>query len=276
MAMIPTNEELMAYLYGELSEDDQKKIETWLKENPEKLKEVEELQAVRGVMGQVQDHEVVDPYFFSGKGSISFWQVSRIVSNTIIKPAIGLAAAISLMIIVGSMTGFQMNTQQGLSISFGTPESTTEQIDETQVKMIVQQMLESEKVQLTNDIESVQDSLKIQLAAYYDDQNTQLKNTLNNSNQMNNQAFADVVKQMQKDNLDYMERYLELSQRAQERNLQTALAELTDFLADQREEDLNRIQYNLTNLKETQDLQKIQTDQVLATIINTVNNGNNN
>ena len=277
MATNPTNEELMAYLYGELSETDHSRVETWLKKNPEALKEIEDLRAVRGIMSHVQDQEVIDPFFYYGKGTASIWQTTRIISNAIIKPAIGLAASISLVILLGFLTDFNLSTENGsLSVSFGSTEPVVEKVDEAQIQLIVQQMLEKEKKYFTSDVESIESGLKTQLASYYEDQNNQLQNALNSSTQTNNEALAEIVKQMQEDNLNYMERYLDLASRSQQQNLEMALTEFSDFLATQREEDLNRIQYNLTTLKESQDQQKLETEEILATILNTVNNRNNN
>jgi len=279
MATNPTKEDLMAYLYDELSDEKRKKLEIWLKENPETMKEVEELGMVRKTLGAVEDKEVVDPYFYGGTSSLSPWQVTRIISNTIIKPVIGLAAAITLMFLVGFLTDFNMNTSNGyLSVSFGPDQETPSvaQMDEQQVQLIVNRMLQEENTQLDSEIADLEEGLKSQLASYYEEQKNQFNSNLNTNTQNSNQAIADVVRQLQRDNLDYMERYLELASRNQEQNMKIALTEFSDFLASQREEDLNRIQYNLTTLQESQDIQRIETDQILATILNTVNKERNN
>jgi hypothetical protein len=277
MAINPTNEDLMAYLYGELSKEEDAKIEDWLKKNPEAMEEVEELKSIRGLIGQARDQEVVDPLFYTGKGTASFWQITRVLSSTIIKPAIGLAAAISFLLLVGYMTNLDISTQKGyLTVSFGADTTPVQQIDEQKVASIVQDMIDKQNMLQTSDVQNIEDGLKTQLASYYDEQNNQFRTVLDNNTQSSNQALAAVVRQMQKDNLDYLERYLDLSNRSQEQNLQTVLIEFSEFLAEQRVEDLGKIQYNLTTLKESQDIQKMETDQILATILNTVNNENQN
>ena len=267
----------MAYLYGELSKEEDAKIEDWLKKNPEAMEEVEELKSIRGLMGQAKDQEVVDPLFYTGKGTASIWQITRVLSSTIIKPAIGLAAAISFLLLVGYMTNLDISTQKGyLTVSFGADTTPVQQIDEQKVASIVQDMIDKQNMLQTSDVQNIEDGLKTQLASYYDEQNNQFRTVLDNNTQSSNQALASVVRQMQKDNLDYLERYLDLSNRSQEQNLQTALTEFSEFLAEQRVEDLGKIQYNLTTLKESQDIQKMETDQILVTILNTVNNENQN
>jgi len=73
-----------------------------------------------------------------------------------------------------------------------------------------------------------------------------------------------------------MERYFEITNVTQQQYVQSLLTEFSDYLDSQREEDLLQIQLSLSNLKENQDMQKLETNQVLASIINTVNNQNNN
>jgi hypothetical protein len=277
MDIKPSNENLMAYLYGELSKEESARIEDWLKKNPKEMKEIEEMRSVRGLLGQVGDQEVVDPLFYSGKGAFSPWQITRVIGNAIIKPAIGLAAAISFLLIVGYLTNLDISTQKGyLTVSFGAESVPVQQIDEQKVATIVQEMIDKQNILRTSDVQIIEDGLKTQLASYYNEQNNQFRNVLDNNAESSNQVLADLVRQMQQDNLEYLERYLDLSNRSQEQNLQIALTEFSQFLAEQRQEDLGKIQYNLTTLKESQNIQKIETDQILASILNTVKNENQN
>ena len=56
---------------------------------------------------------------------------------------------------------------------------------------------------------------------------------------------------------------------------QAVLTEFSDYMENQREEDLRLIRRSLINLQESQEAQKAETDQILANIITTVNNQNN-
>jgi hypothetical protein len=273
MGTDPKHDNWMAYLYGELSGEENEKFESWLKNNPDALKEINELRRVRGLMSEVEDKEVVDPFFHPGNSAFSVWHISRIINNTIIKPAIGLAAAISLIILTGYFTELNLNTKQGyLAISFGN--TIVNRIDSEQIGEIVKQVLTEENVMSKSDMLSLGDGLKTQLIAYYDDQNKKMSAEKNSSSEAGNQALAQIVKQMQKDNLEYLDRYMKISTSNQEKYLQSALRDFSEFLAEQREEDLVRIQYNLATLKESQDIQKMETEEILATIINTVENDN--
>ena len=277
MATKPRKEDLIAYLYGELTDAENRQIEEWLKSNPESSKEMEDLKSMRSLMAQVPDQEVLDPLFYTGDGKIKFWHFSRILSNTIIKPAVGLAAAVSFMLFMGYVTNLNISTEKGfLTVSFGGGDVRTEQVDEQQIEQIVQAMLSEQRTLLTSDVQNIEEGLKNQLDSYDNEKNNQFQTTLANDSETSNQVISEFIKQMQEDNLEYLERYLEVTSRNQEQNLQLALTEFAQILARQREEDLNRIEYNLTTLKETQDLQKFQTDQALATILNTVSNENQN
>jgi hypothetical protein len=68
---------------------------------------------------------------------------------------------------------------------------------------------------------------------------------------------------------------LQTSSSQQQDYFQAVLTEFSDHLENQREEDLRLIRRSLIDLQESQQTQKQETDQILASILTTVNNPNN-
>jgi len=273
-------DELMAYLYGEMSAGEKKQFEQHLLENPELAGELKEMSQIKKVVGRVKDKEVIDPFFFGAKGTGITWQTARIIGNGILKPAIGLAASISLIIVLSYFTGLHVSNESGyLNITFGqSVERSIMQNDNfvraDQVTDIVNAMLQEEKTYQADRIDEIEKNLNARLTSRYQSQQQEIKSALSVNNEINNQMTTKFVSQMQQDNLEYLERYFELSNSAQQQYVQTLLTEFSAYLASQREEDLRQIVAGLSDLKENQELQKMETDQVLASLFNTVNNQN--
>lgn len=277
-----TNEEMMAYLYGELSVEEKKAFEEKLRANPEVASELKELEQLRKIVGRVQDKEVVDPFFYWGKNTGTTWQTARIFGNSILKPAIGLAASFSLLILISYFTHLNISNRDGyLSINFGKPvveniSNQNEFVSKAQVEDILNRLIQEDQIQFTGRMEEVEQRINTKFASYTQQKHIEIRSAIDNNTELSNQLVTEFISQMQKENLKYMERYFEITNVTQQQYVQSLLTEFSDYLDSQREEDLLQIQLSLSNLKENQDIQKLETNQVLASIINTVNNQNNN
>ena len=274
------NEELMAYLYGEMSVGEKKQFEQYLSENPELAVEMKEMSLIKKVVGQVKDKEVIDPFFFGARGTGTTWQTARIIGNSILKPAIGLAASISLIIILGYFTGLHVSTETGhLNIIFGQPAEkeimqNDNYVNADQVTGIINMRLHEERAYQTDRVSNIEKNFNVRFASDYQNQQQEINSILTENAAINNQMITKFVKQLQQDNLEYLERYFELSNSAQQQYVEILLTEFSAYLESQREEDLRLIGTSLTDLKENQELQKMETNQVLVSILNTVNNRN--
>ena len=83
------------------------------------------------------------------------------------------------------------------------------------------------------------------------------------------------LSQVRANNIRILQSYLESSSVQQQDYFQAVLKEFSDYMENQREEDLRLIRRSLVDLQENQQVQKAQTDQILANILTTVNNQNN-
>ena len=96
MSYRPSDAEWMAYLYGELDDDERTTFEQYLASNPEARLQWEKLKEVRRVMSQVEDKEVIAPAII-----ISDERPARGIWETpYVKTFLSMAAAIALLMIV--------------------------------------------------------------------------------------------------------------------------------------------------------------------------------
>jgi hypothetical protein len=260
---------LMEYLYDELSTEERDAFEVRLAGDAGLRKELSDLRNIR-LQIELDDEEVVDPFVFSSGGSNSVWLTSRIIGNAVLKPLIGLAAGICLIITLGYLTKAHVSTQDGyLSISFGKTEQplpAEEFITKAQFEKLVSEFDRSKK------------NADVQLARLSESMDTRLAGFSESSREdkeVNVKPLSELALQLQKDNLQFLERYMAQSTVNQERMIENMLVDFSDFLREQRQEDLRNIQYSLKTLKENQELTELETNQVLASILTKVNTQNN-
>src|SRR5215204_2741129 len=112
-----SEQDLMAYLYGELEGKEKELVEQYLLENAEARLELEKLKQLRHALGQVKDKEVIAPPIFVGDSRQPFvWNAPYF------KTIVSIAASLLIVMLVGKFSGMQIGyTDSELRISFGKP-----------------------------------------------------------------------------------------------------------------------------------------------------------
>lgn len=140
----PIDEELIAYLYSELSQEETERIESYLEENPEERKQLETLQETRMLMGDLEDEELPEQMAFVNPIKNEEWHYWR--------KYVAIAATLLLIISFGWISGFKViNGENGTSIGFG---ETQMGLTEDQVADLIYE----DRIQL---LEAVNDNLSI-------------------------------------------------------------------------------------------------------------------
>ena len=106
---------LMAYLYGELDAAETEKMQLYLQQHPEELKELQRMGDVRSVIAHIQDKEVIAPPIFMGETNVKpLWQ------SRYFKTVMSIAASLLFLMVAGKFLGTEINYSGGeLKISFG-------------------------------------------------------------------------------------------------------------------------------------------------------------
>ena len=265
---------MMEYLYGELSTEERTKFENELSKNPDLQQELNELQRTRDQIAMT-DKELVDPFMFATGGSGSVWMATRIITNGILKPAIGLAATISVVLLLGYFTNTSISTKEGyLSVSFGKSLDQSavndQYITKAQFDEVMGKISDTE-LNFTSRLNGVESSVDMRLTNMSSASNAKDSQT----NTQGAEQLTNFASQLQRDNLSFLEQYMAQSNTNQQRLIESMLIDFSEILQEQREEDLRGIQYSLETLNDNQELAAQETNQVLASIINKVNTQNN-
>src|SRR5688572_17749388 len=117
MAFKASEQDLMAYLYGELEGKEKEMVEQYLLENTDARLELEKLKQLRHALGHIKDKEVIAPPIFISDSRPPF-----IWNAPYFKTIASIAASLLLIMLVGRLAGLQIGyAGNELRISFGKP-----------------------------------------------------------------------------------------------------------------------------------------------------------
>ena len=264
----------MAYLYGELENSEREAVEKYLFEHPEARLELERLDQVRTMLGEIKDKEVIaPPIFVDERKSRSLWDIPYF------KTIASIAASLLIVILAGRLAGMKIQYEaREMRISFGdTKHSNNPSVDALSTDA-VQAMINAS---LNKNNESMQMSWR--------ETHEQLDASINKSLAMNSTKIDKLVRQasvasqdqirefvsgIQTENLQFVKNYFKLSADEQKQYIESMLVHFSKYLQQQRSDDLQLVQTRLNSLEKNTDVFKQETEQILTSIITTVGNKN--
>jgi len=281
MSYKPNENDLMAYLYGELEGSEKEAMDKYLFEHPEARLELERLQQMRIMLGHVKDKEVIAPPIFVGESKQRF-----IWNAPYLKTIVSIAASLLLIILVGRLSGMRIQYQESeLRISFGGNEVSNDRAKPTTQPSLAS--LSAEEVQAM--INSSLDKNNLAMQSSWKETQQQLdasitKNLAQNSNKIDklvkdaSAASQDQIRQfvsgMQTENLQLVKNYFKLSADEQKQYIESLLVDFSKYLQQQRNDDLQVVQTRLNSIEKNTDVFKQETEQILSSIITTVGTKN--
>lgn len=297
----PDEATLMAYLYEELEGSERKKVEAYLEQNPEAKAELEALQDTRGIMGMLGDQEVEQPLILMANGSeqpvtpvFDLSQTNdarpkeKLITMGFARTMIGIAAAIILVFLMGALTNLQIKSgQDGLAVSFGGQSNASEGV-KNQPPTVINQGIGQQEVKklLSAYMQKYGDSLSHQLVGLEQKIALQNRQVLNKSQGSENPRKAQkgseyngfsvtevqmMMDNLKKENLKTMVELIRLSNKDQRDYVGRAIADYARFVDDQRESDLKSINRTISNLDDRTQSKQLQSDRLLARVIERVN-----
>ena len=163
------NKELITYLYDEMSTEERQQFEIAMENNPELKREFEELKEMRKGLGQIQDKEVMEPFFLWGKqGSDSWVSMFKRRNLLMFKPFIAVAASLVIVFLVGYFTNFSITYKdQSLYIGFnssGTSGSETTYTQD-QVAQLVNEEIAKNNAYIFSKLTETENNMDTRFAA---------------------------------------------------------------------------------------------------------------
>ncbi|MBS1559272.1 MAG: hypothetical protein JST69_11165 [Bacteroidetes bacterium] len=262
---------LMAYLYGELTEQEKEKLENYFAQHPEALEQLKALGEVRNAMSQVQEKEVIAPPVFADSNPPpSVWQ------SGYFKISLGIAASILFLLVAGKILGPEIRYAQGeLRISFGRPQpekKETPMLSEKEIKEMIASSLasnnESQKTVREEDHKKLMQTLV--------EMNSKKMGVLaENTSQASKEQVQTFVAGLQEQNLKLMKDYLQLNSSDQKKYMENLLVNFSQYLQEQRKQDLQLVQSKMNYIEKNNSQFRQETEQLLTSLISTPVRKNN-
>ncbi len=273
------NKELITYLYDEMSTEERQQFEIAMENNPELKREFENLKEMRKGLAQIQDKEVMEPFFLWGKqGSDSWASMFKRRNLLMFKPFIAVAASLVIVLLIGYLTNFTITYQdQSLYIGFNKANTTGSEGSYTQeqVAAMVNAEIAKNNTYIFSKLTETENNIDTRFASLESKQNTLMTPSYAASDVVTKKELDIFLSNVRSNNLKVLQTYLQSSSVQQQDYFQAVLTEFSDYMENQREEDLRLIRRSLITLQENQQTQKEETDQMLASILTTVNDQNN-
>ncbi len=246
---------LMAYLYDELSADEKIRVEEYLKENETAQKELEESKETRFLIGKLNDREVEVPKFTFDQSEVVVG-ASGTRHNWWRYP-LGIAASIALVLFVGYLTSFRISTgEEGLTIAFGDRNTSEVGYSKAQIEQLIGQALIANNETINQRLNTSENAMAQKVSNI---SQPQVDEALLNK-------YMARLRDFNKETLAHM---LESSDQSQKEYTNRALQDLVIYLDIQRQNDLELIQTQFENFENNAEINQLQTNQILTSLINT-------
>jgi len=270
MSYKPDESALVAYLYGELTGAEKESVERYLAETPEARVELEKLQQVRKLLGEVQDKEVIAPPIGFDNGGSRF-----ALFTPYIRTILGIAASLVLILVAGRLTGVQINASgQELRISFGEPATQEEPappVSATEVRQMINSSLAENNTVLRESWQRSQEALDASIRENLAQNSSRIDKLLSKTSSASKQQISDFAASMQARNMQIIQDYYKLTANEQKQYLEELLVDFSKYLQQQRNDDLMIMQSRMNSIEQNTDIFRQETEQILSSIISNAN-----
>jgi len=281
MSYKPNENDLMAYLYGELEGSEKEAMDKYLFEHPEARLELERLQQMRSMLNQVKDKEVIAPPIFVGESKQRFlWNAPYL------KTIVSIAASLLLIIVAGKLSGMRIQYQASeLRISFGgnqvvndkltqASQPSVASLSEEEVQSMINASLDKNNLAMQSSWKETQQQLDASITKNLAQNSNKIDKLVKDASIASQDQIREFVSGMQTENLQLVKNYFKLSADQQKQYIVSLLVDFSKYLQHERNDDLQVVQTRLNSLEKNTDVFKQETEQILSSIITTVGTKN--
>ncbi len=280
MSYKPNENDLMAYLYGELESPEREAFENYLFEHPEVRLELERLQKMRTMLSEVKDKEVIAPPIFVDEGKARvMWDAPYL------KTIVSIAASLLLVILMGRLAGMKIQYEASdLKISFGETQTEANggvqaqvagaSLSAEEVQSMINASLLENNVAMQSSWKETQEKLDASINKSLAQNSSKIDKLVRDASIASQDQIREFVAGIQTENLQLVKSYFKMSSDEQKQYIESLLVDFSKYLQQQRNDDLQLVQTRLNSLEKNTDVFKQETEQILSSIITTVGNKN--
>jgi hypothetical protein len=272
----PDEKDWMAYLYGELEGEEKQAMDQHILDNAAARQEFEKFQQLRSLMAHVEDKEVIAPPIFVGETRQRFfWNTPYF--NTIVS----IAASLLLIILVGKVSGVRISAGNNeFKLSFGEVKETArpqplsaENLTAEQVQQMINVSLDQNNVAMQTSLQESQQKLNASIRQNLAANSGKLDQLMREAASASQDQIRQYVAGIQTQNMNQVKDYFQLTSTEQKKYIEGILVDFAQYLQQQRTDDLQLVQTRLQSLEQNTNIFKHETEQILTSIISTVETG---
>ncbi len=277
MSYRPDEKDWMAYLYGELEGDDKLKMDQYFAQHPEARAELEKFGQVRSIMSSVQDKEVIaPPIFVEGNKQRFFWNSPYF--NTIVS----IAASLLFILLVGKLTDTRISfANNEFRLSFGEVKDQpvpvmvsepSQMLTASEVQEMINSSLEQNNAVAQASMKESQARLESSIRKNLADNSGKIDQLVRQASTASQEQIQQYVTSIQNQNMQMVKDYFQLTSGEQKKYIEDILVDFSQYLQQQRSNDLQVVQTELNSIRQNTDVFKQETEQILSSIISSVGN----
>jgi hypothetical protein len=278
MSYKPDEKEWMAYLYGELEGEEKQRMDQYLFESAEAREEFEKFRYLRGMMSAVTDKEVIAPPIFVGETRRRFlWNTPYF--NTIVS----IAASLLLIIFVGKLINARVSISNNeFKLSFGevktqlVPEKVKtplQNLTAEEVQQMINYSLDQNNLAMQSSLKESREKLNASIRQNLALNSDKLDQLMREAATASQEQIGQYVANIQTQNMNQVKDYFQLTSSEQKKYIEDILVDFAQYLQQQRNNDLQLVQTRLQSLEQNTNIFKQETEQILSSIISSVESG---
>jgi len=273
MSYKPTEIDLMAYLYGELEGEEKERVERYLLENPQARQSLESMRNVRGLLGQVEDQEVIAPPIFVGEPRRRMlWDAPYF------KTIVSIAASVIIIMMVGLFSGMQVSFKDSeFRLSFGTPKPEPVQqptqpaaLTAQQVQDMINASMDRNNTALEASLKQTQQDLDVSIRKSLTANSGKIDQLVRRASLASQDQVKEYVASLRTENMQMVKDYFRMSSGQQKQYVEELLVDFAKYLQQQRSNDLQLVQTRINSIEQNTSVFRQETEQILTSIISTV------
>ena len=281
MSYKPDEKDWMAYLYGEMEEEEKKKFDEYIFSHPDARRELERYQNLRQILSRAEDKEVIAPPIFIGDdryanhggGKQYFWDTPYFRTITTI------AASLLILILAGKYSGARLSVSgQEFRLTFGETRveepvrtnTATATLTPDQVQQMINASLERNNTVVQTSLEETQKKLDASIRRNLAQNSGRIDQLVREASTASQEQVRQFVDGIRAENMQQVRDYFQLTSTEQKKYIENLLVDFAEYLQQQRDNDLQLVQTRMNSLEQNTDIFKQETEQILSSIITTV------
>lgn len=268
MSFEPTNEQLIDFVYGNLPETERLKIEQAIEENGSIKEQIEALSESRSFLNNLEDEEVLEPDRF-------IWELSKKQQKQrMLWPITAVAASLTLLLLVAYATQFKVSYGT-FELAFGETEPVVMPAAMTsqQVQDMINQSIVSNNVSFVAQLDDTKFDFEARLMANNKLQLKDMHRIAAKSKELPDGQVQEYLVQLNETNRTMVNDFFTASAVEQKDYMNSILTDFFEFVDTKRKDDYYVLRASIDDLEYKNEQKTQETDQILSSILTTVNGG---